>query len=67
MVRRGWPGKTQIGPYRVLAGRGRLAGVKDVPSAGLPKDGNGPDQGFYVGTLVVEASFQLLVTGGRST
>ncbi len=28
-------------------------------SAGLPKDGNGSDQGFYVGKLAVEASFEL--------
>ncbi|MCR6481763.1 hypothetical protein M8542_02930 [Amycolatopsis sp. OK19-0408] len=38
-----------------------------VPSAGLPKDGNGSDQGLYVGTLVVEASFELPATGGSST
>lgn len=30
-----------------------------VPSAELPKDENGADQGLSSGTLVVEASFEL--------
>lgn len=35
------------------------------PSAGLPKDGNGSDQGLYVGTLVVEASLELPDASGE--
>ncbi len=30
-----------------------------APPAGLPKDGNGPEQRLFVGTLVVEKSFEL--------
>ncbi|MBE8519423.1 hypothetical protein ILP97_18240 [Amycolatopsis sp. H6(2020)] len=43
------------------------AALRFGSSAGLPKDGNGPDQGLYVGTLAVEASFELSdLGGGRS-
>ncbi|WP_158641366.1 hypothetical protein [Amycolatopsis eburnea] len=44
-----------------------ISPVLAVPSAGLPEDGNGSDQGLYVGTLVVEASFELPAAGGSST
>jgi hypothetical protein len=35
-------------------------------SAGLPKDGNGPELRFSTGRLVVEASFDLPQQGGGS-
>ena len=37
-----------------------------VPPAGLPKDGNGPDQQVYIGRLVIEGSFDLPASVSRS-